>query len=101
VAERGRAIRPDAKVVLGENRLTVKQEARGRLPVEAVENVVEHAHQSNAKGGLGEIPLPIPMRMEDQVKDEGHSESKRITRRTRCTARGAAGCRAGGTERRG
>ena len=82
------AIRPYREVVLEQNRLPVQEEGlEGRISLESFEQVVEQSDQSDTKGRLREIPLPVPVRMEDQVEDERCGCDGRPTPSTRGMAR--------------
>ena len=65
------ALGADAQVVLDQHRLSVEQKTAvaGVLP-QPFDEIVEDGHEPGLEGGRREIPLPVPMRMRDEMKDE-------------------------------
>ena len=67
--------RPRTQVVLDEDRLAIEVEVgEGVIALEPRDEVVKHADQAHAERRLGEVPLPVPVRMWNEVKDQpGHA----------------------------
>ena len=60
-----------AQVVLDEHRLAIEQERpEGRVGVHAFDQFVEHQNQARVKCGTREKPLPVPMGVRNEMKDE-------------------------------
>ena len=68
--EAGLQLRPDGEVVVEEQGLTVQHEPCIALPFELLDHVVEHGNQPGLKRGAGEIPLPVPVGVGDEVKGQ-------------------------------
>ena len=67
------------EVIDEERGLTVQQEGpEARLGVQPIEQIVEHPDQAGGEGRARQIPLPIPVGVGDQVKDEAiHQPARR------------------------
>ncbi len=63
-----RLLRTNAEVVLDQDGLTVEEKrSKARLPTEPFQDVVERGDKAGQEFGAGEVPLPIPVGMGNQV----------------------------------
>ena len=73
----------DAQVVLQQHGLAVEEEAaESGCGVETVEQVVDGGDQAGHEGGAGEIPLPVPVGVRDEMDGEpGHRIASQYSER--------------------
>src|SRR5436309_2196294 len=72
------ALGPGSQVVLEQHGLAVEQEAAvAGVGVQALEQLIHHCDEARLKRGRRQIPLAVPVRVGNQMKDEsGHRAAK-------------------------